>query len=65
MGFFKLKPIMAFLVVIRGGGDLASGVIVRLARAGITTVVTELSQPLAVRRSVSFAADRLRQKGRN
>jgi len=46
---------MAFLVVVRGGGDLASGVIVRLVRAGIRVVVIELPQPLAVRRSVSFA----------
>ncbi len=46
---------MAFLVVIRGGGDLASGVVVRLVRAGIRVVITELPQPLAVRRSVSFA----------
>jgi xanthine dehydrogenase accessory factor len=46
---------MAFLVVVRGGGDLASGVILRLAKAGIRVVVTELPRPLAVRRSVSFA----------
>lgn len=46
---------MPFLVVVRGGGDLASGVVVRLARAGIRTLVTELPQPLAVRRLVSFA----------
>ena len=46
---------MNFLIVIRGGGDLASGVVVRLARAGIPTLITELPQPLAVRRSVSFA----------
>ncbi len=53
---------MAFLVVVRGGGDLASGVIVRLVRAGIRTVVTELPQPLAVRRSVSFAQTVYSQK---
>ncbi len=46
---------MAALVVVRGGGDLASGVVLRLARAGIRVVVTELPQPLAVRRRVSFA----------
>jgi xanthine dehydrogenase accessory factor len=43
------------LVLVRGGGDLASGVILRLQRAGIRVVVTELAQPLAVRRTVSFA----------
>ena len=43
------------LVLIRGGGDLASGVAVRLHRSGFNVVITELAQPLVVRRSVSFA----------
>ncbi|MBN2116233.1 MAG: EF2563 family selenium-dependent molybdenum hydroxylase system protein [Anaerolineales bacterium] len=43
------------LVLLRGGGDLASGVALRLQRAGINVVITELAQPLAVRRAVSFA----------
>lgn len=42
-------------VLIRGGGDLASGVAARLFRAGFDVLVTELPQPLVVRRSVSFA----------
>lgn len=42
-------------MLIRGGGDLASGVALRLYRAGLRVVITELPQPLAVRRSVSFA----------
>ena len=43
------------LVLLRGGGDLASGVALRLHRAGIQVIIAELAQPLAVRRSVSFA----------
>ncbi|MEW6242001.1 MAG: selenium-dependent molybdenum cofactor biosynthesis protein YqeB [Chloroflexota bacterium] len=43
------------LVLVRGGGDLASGVILRLHRVGFPVVVLELPQPLAVRRAVSFA----------
>ena len=43
------------LVLLRGGGDLASGVALRLYRAGIKLVITELAQPLAVRRTVSFS----------
>jgi xanthine dehydrogenase accessory factor len=43
------------LVLIRGGGDLASGVAYRLYRAGLQVVITELPQPLVVRRAVSFA----------
>ncbi|MFN8471568.1 MAG: selenium-dependent molybdenum cofactor biosynthesis protein YqeB [Anaerolineae bacterium] len=44
-----------FLVLIRGAGDLATGVAVRLHRAGFLVVMTELEHPLAVRRTVSFA----------
>lgn len=43
------------LVVIRGGGDLASGVALRLFRAGMQVAITELPQPLAIRRTVSFS----------
>jgi xanthine dehydrogenase accessory factor len=43
------------LLLVRGGGDLASGVIIRLHRSGLKVVVSELPQPLAVRRTVSFA----------
>lgn len=43
------------LIVVRGGGDLASGVVLRLHRAGLPVLVTELEQPLVVRRAVSFA----------
>jgi xanthine dehydrogenase accessory factor len=42
-------------ILLRGGGDLASGVALRLQRAGLRLVITELAQPLAVRRTVSFA----------
>ncbi|PWB73191.1 MAG: molybdenum hydroxylase [Anaerolineales bacterium] len=42
-------------VLIRGGGDLATGVALRLHRVGIKVLITELAQPLAVRRTVSFA----------
>jgi xanthine dehydrogenase accessory factor len=40
---------------MRGGGDLATGVALRLHQAGIQVVIAELAQPLAVRRAVSFA----------
>jgi xanthine dehydrogenase accessory factor len=42
-------------VIIRGGGDLASGVALRLHRAGLRLWITELSNPLVVRRKVAFA----------
>lgn len=42
-------------VLIRGAGDLASGVAWRLHQCGFPVVMTELAAPLAVRRTVSFA----------
>jgi xanthine dehydrogenase accessory factor len=42
-------------VLIKGAGDLASGVALRLHRAGFPVVMTETAQPLAVRRRVAFA----------
>ena len=42
-------------VLLRGGGDLASGAALRLIRAGYQVVITEIEKPLAVRRSVAFA----------
>lgn len=43
------------LVLIKGAGDLATGVAWRLHRCGFPVVMTELARPLAVRRTVSFA----------
>jgi xanthine dehydrogenase accessory factor len=43
-------------VLIKGGGDLASGVAHRLQQAGFHVLITELQQPLVVRRSVAFAS---------
>ncbi len=42
------------LVLIKGAGDLASGVAVRLHRAGLRVVMTDLPRPTAIRRAVSF-----------
>jgi xanthine dehydrogenase accessory factor len=44
------------LVVIRGGGDLGTGVAYRLNRAGFPVLVLELSEPLAIRRPVAAAS---------
>lgn len=43
------------LILIRGGGDLATGIAVRLVKSGFKVVITELAEPLTVRRAVSFA----------
>ncbi|OGO12558.1 MAG: hypothetical protein A2Y53_09045 [Chloroflexi bacterium RBG_16_47_49] len=43
------------IVLIRGGGDLASGVALRLHKAGFRIVIAELPKPLTVRRMASFS----------
>ena len=43
------------LVIIRGGGDLATGVAVRLFRAGFSVIILEIDRPTVIRLPVSFA----------
>jgi xanthine dehydrogenase accessory factor len=43
------------LVLVRGAGDLATGCIVRLVRAGYRVAALELARPLAIRRTVSLS----------
>ena len=43
------------LVIIRGGGDLATGVAVRLFRAGFSVMILEIDRPTVIRLPVSFA----------
>lgn len=42
-------------VLIKGAGDLATGVAARLWRSGFPVVMTELAQPLTLRRAVAFS----------
>lgn len=42
--------------IVRGGGDLATGVVWRLQRSGIEVVVTELADPLTIRRTVAVSS---------
>lgn len=49
------KPILNDIVVlVKGGGDLASGTAYRLKRSGFSLIMTELPQPMLVRRTVCF-----------
>jgi len=41
--------------LIKGAGDLATGVALRLLRSGFSVVMTEIARPTAVRRTVAFA----------
>jgi xanthine dehydrogenase accessory factor len=46
---------MQQLVVIKGAGDLASGIAHRLFRSGFRVIMTELPQPTVIRRTAAFA----------
>lgn len=41
--------------LVRGGGDLATGAVWRLHRAGFGVIVTELPEPMTVRRTVAVS----------
>jgi xanthine dehydrogenase accessory factor len=44
-----------FLVLLRGGGDLATGAAYRLHQAGFPLIILELAKPLAIRRRVALS----------
>lgn len=51
----RLAPARRPLALIKGAGDLATGVALRLRGAGFSIVMTEIPSPTVVRRSVAFA----------
>jgi xanthine dehydrogenase accessory factor len=48
------KRLNDLIILIKGGGEMASGVVQRLFRSGFRVCITEIPQPLAVRRGASF-----------
>ena len=46
---------MKRIVIVKGGGDLATGIVHRLHRCGFAVVITEIAEPTVIRRSVAFA----------
>lgn len=46
---------MESIILIKGGGDLATGVAHRLVQSGFAVVITEIPQPTVIRRTISFA----------
>lgn len=42
------------LIIVRGGGDLATGTIHRLWAAGLRVLVLEIENPAAIRRQVAL-----------
>ncbi len=43
------------MILIRGAGDIASGIALRLYRAGLTLAMTDLNKPTSIRRTVCFS----------
>ena len=43
------------LVIIRGAGDIATGIALRLRRAGYSPILTDLPKPTSIRRTVCFS----------
>jgi len=48
------KRLKDLIILVKGGGEMASGVVQRLVRSGFRVCITEIPEPLAVRRGVSF-----------
>lgn len=44
------------IIIVRGAGDIATGIAHRLYKSGFRLLLTEIEEPLVVRRSVSFAS---------
>jgi len=51
----KLSHPWCHIVMVRGGGDVATGVLLRLHRSGFKVAFTEIERPLSVRRNVCFS----------
>ena len=46
---------MEDLVIVRGGGDIATGTIYKLVKSGFHVLILEITHPSAIRRNVAFS----------
>ena len=46
---------MKDLIIVRGGGDLATGTIYKLKKSGFSVLILEIDRPSAIRRNVAFS----------
>ena len=46
---------MKDLIIVRGGGDLATGTIYKLYKCGFSVLILEVANPSAIRRNVAFS----------
>ena len=45
---------MKDLIIVRGGGDIATGTIYKLVKSGFHVLILEIAHPSAIRRNVAF-----------
>ena len=50
----RIRGLRDLVIIVKGGGEMGSGVVHRLVRSGFKVCITEIPEPLAVRREVSF-----------
>ncbi len=50
----RFRELKHLIILVRGGGEMATGVVHRLVRSGFRICITEIAEPLAVRREVAF-----------
>lgn len=53
--FFKVQNSADYRIIVRGAGDIATGSIYRLFKAGFRPVLLETEKPSAIRRTVAFS----------
>jgi len=51
----KYSDIFDNLIVVRGAGDLATAIIIRLHKSGFRVIALDIEKPTVIRRTVSFA----------
>lgn len=49
------EEILKNLIIVRGGGDIATGTIYKLVKCDYPVIILEISKPTAIRRSVAFS----------
>lgn len=57
-----MEKLKETLIIVRGGGDIATGVIQKLVHAGFKVLVLETAQPLMIRRTVAFGSAVLKKR---
>ena len=52
---YQAIKIMNNLIIVRGGGDIATGTIYKLYQCGFDVLILETEHPSAIRRNVAFS----------